>query len=233
MQHFDTHNIAPLMQRGDIKAIEKIFNYAADWDTRETAVIALRMMVWNELDYDKALMRDVIGRTLELCEAESGGGDYRSNCIKSCRDLLDDPRLATPLAREHTKKPAAPSDSEKATGSALQSLKLMWQCPECGAILQKKRVLMGMKGRANDLHDSEVCNRCSNSIPQSSIYNGKFDFACEDDRLNSMVNDQGNFNFDNKIMRWRYKGQVVSLQSDGGESGLAQKLRSKWWQFWR
>lgn len=89
MQLFDTRGFAPLIKSGDIHEIEKIFAHASDWDRRETAVIALRTMIWNGFAYDKTVMMDTLARIIELCESEYGGGDYQSSCIKISRELLD------------------------------------------------------------------------------------------------------------------------------------------------
>ena len=80
--------LAKLMNKGDVIGIEKAFNYAADWDTREWLVIALHTMVFRKLNFDKKTMNDVLYGIVQICKAEVGGGSYRINCLSYANDAI-------------------------------------------------------------------------------------------------------------------------------------------------
>ena len=84
--------VGKMMRSGDVEGIEKIFGYAADWNTREIAVNALQVMVLNKVDFDINAMKDALSGIVEVCEAEVGGGTYKTNCLKMANGLLNDLR---------------------------------------------------------------------------------------------------------------------------------------------
>ena len=90
--------LGELMRAGDVAAIEKDFHYAADWNTKEWTVDALRTMVGWKVDFDYEAMEETLRGIVEVCKAEVGGGSYRTNCLRMANDALKE--LASPVRRE-------------------------------------------------------------------------------------------------------------------------------------
>lgn len=95
--------------------------------------------------------------------------------------------------------------------------KKLWQCPNCGGILEKQQVTMDLKEKVAGLLGMVTCSYCSGGVPTSTVYDGQFDFSDSDQRIREIANDRTNIMFDESIMRWRYKGIVVSLACDTQE----------------
>lgn len=95
--------------------------------------------------------------------------------------------------------------------------KELWQCPQCGGILQKQRETMAIKDKAGALIGTATCSYCSGSTPVSAVYAGQFDFADSDEHIRKISSDRAHMEFDEGTMRWRYKGQTVRLAPDSDE----------------
>ena len=82
--------LGEMIRSGDVKGIFDLFNKAGNWDTRETAVVALRNMVWDRsnIEYNKDEMVKALKQIIEVCEFETSGGTYRTNCIDMAKGLL-------------------------------------------------------------------------------------------------------------------------------------------------
>lgn len=92
--------------------------------------------------------------------------------------------------------------------------KILWQCPNCGGILEKSQETIGLKKMAAGLLGMVTCSYCSGKLPSSTVYDGQFDFSDSDQRIREMANDRTNIMFDESIMRWRYCGEIVCLACD-------------------
>ena len=88
MSTVNNEHLIELMIAGDVATIEKAFHYAADWNTREWTVNALRTMVLRKLDFDAETMEKALRGIVEVCNAEVGGGSYRTNCLQMANGAL-------------------------------------------------------------------------------------------------------------------------------------------------
>lgn len=120
---------------------------------------------------------------------------------------------------------SAPSALVKSKSSPQKEF---WQCPKCGGILQKQKETMELKDNVAGMLGSVACSYCSNSLPAASVYAGQFDFVDTDEQIRSMASDKENMRFDQKSLRWRYKGKIVALLYDHGDEDT-----KRWWQFWK
>lgn len=99
--------IGEMIITGNVKRLAQIFQKAGNWDTRETAVIAIQNMVGEKRDFNHAEMIEAL-RNIELvCKFETGGGSYRTNCLNVAQNLLRD------LDREATQKKMATKSPQK------------------------------------------------------------------------------------------------------------------------
>ncbi len=80
--------LSELAEKGDVIAIEKAFQYSADWATRELAVTALKSMINWDVDYNIGSLKQALEGIIEVCKAETGGGSYRTNCLRVSSSLL-------------------------------------------------------------------------------------------------------------------------------------------------
>ena len=91
---------------------------------------------------------------------------------------------------------------------------MLWQCPNCGGILEKYQETMMLNEKVSAIHGKVTCSYCSMRVPTNSVYSGQFDFVDSDSLIRKIANDHDNIEFDNKINRWRYHGEIVLLACD-------------------
>ncbi len=82
------NEIGEMVNTADVKGLFRIFNLAENWDTRETAVVALQRILIDKIEYDKADMVEALKNIIQLCKAEWKGGTYRTNCLETAQSLL-------------------------------------------------------------------------------------------------------------------------------------------------
>jgi CHAT domain-containing protein len=84
----DNHEIGKMIKIGDVKGLSQTFQRAGNWDTRETAVVALQNMVQENRAFDHAEMIEALRNIEQVCKAETRGGNYRTNCLEVAQNLL-------------------------------------------------------------------------------------------------------------------------------------------------
>ena len=100
-----------MVKAGDVKALSEIFQKAANWGTREWAVVALERIIIERIRYDRDEMIEALNEIVQVCEAEKTGGTYRTNCLEIANRLLQ--RLtATPGETPVTPKVPVPVKPE-------------------------------------------------------------------------------------------------------------------------
>lgn len=83
-----TFTIGDMIRKGDVKGLSEGFQRAGNWDTREWAVVGLERMLIDKVEFDKAEMIKALNDIIQVCEAEIGGGTYRTNCIEVAKRSL-------------------------------------------------------------------------------------------------------------------------------------------------
>jgi HEAT repeat protein len=87
-RRLDMSSIGDMIRKGDVKGLSEGFQRAGDWDNREWAVVGLERMLIDKVEYDKAEMIKALNDIIQVCEAEIGGGTYRTNCIEVAKRSL-------------------------------------------------------------------------------------------------------------------------------------------------
>jgi hypothetical protein len=93
-------------------------------------------------------------------------------------------------------------------------MKKFWQCPACGGILIKDEVTMKAIDALRGFGGTARCSYCSVSQDVALVYSGTFDFHNSDDFIEKMGEDKASTEFDGKLERWRYRGELVQLEID-------------------
>ena len=78
-----------MTKAGDAKALLSVFQLASSWHTRETVLVAMQIVARGEgKAFDREVMIEVLHEIKQVCEATSGGGSYRMNCLNAANELL-------------------------------------------------------------------------------------------------------------------------------------------------
>jgi hypothetical protein len=83
--------LGTLIREGDAAGLGQAFSRAADWDSRETIVVAFgNLMAEHPVlsDGARAELKEALESVVALCRAEQGGGSYRENCLNTAQRLL-------------------------------------------------------------------------------------------------------------------------------------------------
>lgn len=85
--------IGEMAKAGDVAGLTEAFSLARDWDSRETIMVGFsNMPALGQAGGDPAVRqeaRSALRDILSLCKAESSGGSYRDNCIRTANGLLE------------------------------------------------------------------------------------------------------------------------------------------------
>lgn len=90
--------ITELTRASDVEGLLHAFNHSGSWETRELVIVALGNVCRDakaDVDYDRDEMGAALGAITDLCNGETSGGTYRTNCLDHARMLLKryDPQL--------------------------------------------------------------------------------------------------------------------------------------------
>lgn len=83
--------IAELTQTSDVRALIDVFSRSDSWQIRELVTVALGNICRDSrvnVDYRGTVMLSALRSVIDLCNAETSGGSYRTNCLDHARMLL-------------------------------------------------------------------------------------------------------------------------------------------------
>ena len=92
VRNIDEYVLAEMIKVCDVKGLSEDFQKAANWDTREWAIVALGNICGSKkagVDYDKSEMIKTLKDIIEICKAERTGGTYRIACLENAEMLLE------------------------------------------------------------------------------------------------------------------------------------------------
>jgi len=91
VREVDLSTLGDMTRARDVRRLSETFQQAANWDTREWALVALGNICRDgkaDVDYDKSEMIKTLEEIIQVCRAETGGGTYRIACLENAQRLL-------------------------------------------------------------------------------------------------------------------------------------------------
>ena len=152
------NKIGEMIKREDVRGLLSIFNKAGDWDTRETAVVAIQNMIQENRTFSRVEMINAL-RTIErVCKAETGGGTFRTNCLGIAQDLLNKVNTETRNEKDTKKvtkmKSVVPGDI--ITGKPLAAKNILGKVNRSNPLLRGLDTLPNIKQRqGSGISDSQ------------------------------------------------------------------------------
>ena len=87
--------------------------------------------------------------------------------------------------------------------------KKYWKCSGCGSVMFKKETTQQLAEMGVGVSGGETCADCMKRHDAKEIYEGKYDFQCDDTLIDQMIADPQNAQGDPETKIWKYKGQII------------------------